>query len=280
MSTALAFAASHKPDRIAALGVLALRPLRHVALGRPAATPPIEALRVLAEDAAERPGWHAETGLYGFLRLPPGPRRLHVSDPAGRFQPAIFEVLVPDRSAVRQRLEAGIAAPDMAPRPLLREVELHAAPTAPLVPGTTAAWGQVRDPAGRPVALARLMITTFVEGVVRRHLSWSAADGSYALRLPGERPDVIGGDPPWRTSRQLIVHAPRAALAASLAADFLGALPAERDAIDPDAPGAPFERRSFTLRDARGVRRVGAPGNTPTLPIFGGQQTRWDIELA
>jgi hypothetical protein len=280
MSSALAFAATHSVDRVVALGVLALRPLRHVAIGRPAAPPPVEGLRVAAEGVAERPGWHPETGLYGFLRLPPGPRRLLVTDPAGRFQPAVFSVVVPDRSAVRRRLEAGIAAPDMAPRPLLREVELHAAPTAPLVPGTTAAWGQVRDAAGQPVALARLMVSTLVDGAVRHHLSWSAADGSYALRLPGERPDIIGGDPPWRATRQLVVHAPRSALAAALAQDFLGALPAERDAIDLDAPGAPFERRAFALRDARGIRRTGAPGNDPTLPIFGGQQTRWDIELA
>jgi hypothetical protein len=98
--------------------------------------------------------------------------------------------------------------------------------------------------------------------------------------LPGERPDTIGGDPPWRATRQLVVHAPRAPLAAALAQDFLAALPAERDAIDPDAPGAVLERRPFTLRDSRGVPRVGPPGDDPTLPIFGGQQTRWDIELA
>jgi hypothetical protein len=280
MSTALAFAAGYRVDRIVALGVLALRPLRHVAIGRAPAGPPIEGLRVEAIGAAERATWHATTGLYGFLRLPPGPRRLLATDPAGRIQPAAFDVIVPDRSAVRARLEAGIPEPNMAPRPLLREVQMHVAPTAPLVPGTTAVWGQVRDAQGRAVALARLMLTAFVDGAVRRHVTWSAPDGSYALRLPGERPDTIGGDPPWRVTRALVVHGPRAALAAALAQDFLAALPADRDALDPDAPASAFERRDFALRDSRGVPRVGAPGNDPTLPIFGGQQTRWDIELA
>jgi hypothetical protein len=280
MSGALAYTAGMRPDRVVALGVLALRAMRHVAVGRPLAGPPIEGLRVEALGAQEAPGWHGTTGLYGFLRLPPGLRRLRVTDPVGRFQPMLFEASVPDRGEVRRQLEAGVASPSMNPRPLVREVALHPSPLAPLPNGVSVAWGQVRDAQGRGVALARLMLTTMIDGALRRHLGWSAADGSYALLLPNERPETIGGDPPWRVTRQLVVHAPRTPLAAALSRDFLAALPAERDALDPDAPGAAFERRGFVLRDAAGVVRNGPPGADPTLPILGGRQSRWDIELA
>ncbi len=280
MSAVLDFAAARGGQRVVALGVLGLRALRHVAVGRPPAGPPIGGLEMRAISAVERAGWHASTGIYGFLKLPPGARRVLVVDPAARFQAAAFEVVVPDRAAVRAALESGIAAPDMAPRPLLRDIALHEAPTATIPAGMTAVFGQVRDAAGRPVALARLALNTLVEGTMRRHLTWSAADGSYALRLPGERPDAIGGDPPWRVNRPLTVHAPRAPLAAALAADFLGALPAERDALDPDDPAGPFARRGFALRSAEGQTRTGNAGADPTLPLLGGRAARWDIELA
>lgn len=280
MSAVLDFAAARGGQRVVALGVLGLRVLRHVAVGRPLAGPPVAGLEVRAIGAAERAGWHEATGLYGFLRLPPGPRRLLITDPAGRFLPAAFEVVVPDRAAVRAALESGIAAPPMAPRPLLRDLALHEAPAAPIPNGITAVFGQVRDAAGGPVALARLALNTLIEGAMRRHLTWSAVDGSYALRLPGERPEAIGGDPPWRVNRALTVHAPRAPLAAALAADFLAALPAERDALDPDDPAGPFARRGFALRSAEGVLRTGAAGADPTLPLLGGRAARWDIELA
>jgi hypothetical protein len=280
MGSAIAFANAHGADRIAAVGVLGLRALRHVAQGRPAAGPPIPGLSLVAEGAGERPGWHPSTGLYGFLRLPPGPRRITLRDPAARFQAAAFDVVVPDRAAVRAALERGEAKPAMAPRPLLRDLALHESPTAPIPPGITAVFGQVRDAAGRPVALARLALNTLIEGAMRRHLAWSAADGSFALRLPGERPDTIGGDPPWRVNRALLVHAPRAPLAAALARDFVAALPAERDALDPDDAAGPFERRGFALRSGDGTLRSGSGGADPTLPLLGGRGARWDIELA
>jgi len=280
MSTALAFAAAHGADRIVALGVLGLRALRYVGQGRQPLGPPIPGLAVTAEGAAERPGWHGATGVYGFLRLPPGPRPVLLRDPGGRFQPARLALTVPDRSALRALLESGITPPDMAPRPLLRDVALHESATAPIPPGITAVFGQVRDAAGRPVALARLALNTLIEGAMRRHVAWSEADGSFAFRLPGERPDTIGGDPPWRVNRALAVHAPRAALAAALARGFVAALPAERDALDPDDAAGPFERRSFALRGGDGTPRVGASGADPTLPLLGGRGARWDIELA
>ena len=261
-----------------AVGLLALRALRYTAEGRAPALPPIEGLQVEAINSRETPGWHQATGLYGFLALPPGPCRLLVTDSQRRWLPAAYTAIVPDRSTVRQRLERGVDSSDMTPRPLIREVALHPAPGQPLSPGVTAVHGVVRD-AGRAVPLARLKFTTLLGGALRNHITWSAADGSYLLVLPGERPDAMGGAPPFLALRTLAVHAPRPPLAVLLAADPLAGLPAERDAIDPDAAGSPFLRRSFALHAANGAVRSPLGGVDPTLEILGGQQRRWDIEL-
>jgi hypothetical protein len=121
------------------------------------------------------------------------------------------------------------------------------------------------------------MLTTLVAGSLRRHVTWTAPDGGFALRVPGERPDRIGGDPLWRVTRALVVHVPRPPPAAALAADFRAALPTERDGIDPDAP---FIRRAFLLRDKVGTPRAGVPGFDPTLSILGGHASRRGIKLA
>lgn len=276
----MSFANARAPDRIVAVGRLALRALRHTGQGLPPGLPPIAGLRVEAVGHAERPGWHASTGLYGFVALPPGPCRILVSDPARRFLPAAFEVTVPDRSGVKGSLERGITAPDMTPRPVIRDIALHPAPGYAAMPGVTSVWGVVRlGPGGPAVPLARLDLTTLMDGVLRRLVTWSASDGSYLLPLPGENAAAIGGAPPFAVERALIMHAPRPMLAAALRTDPLGALPAECDAIDPDAPASPFLRRGFGLRAANGGFRPRLGGVDPTMQILGGQQRRWDIEL-
>jgi hypothetical protein len=82
MREALVFAARHGADRILALGVLGLR--------------------VAAMGSDERPGWQAATRLYGFLRLPPGPR------------PAAGDG--PRRPRPARRLRGGGARPSRGPR--------------------------------------------------------------------------------------------------------------------------------------------------------------------
>lgn len=278
MTSLAAFAAARAADRITLTGLLGLRALPYVAEGVAPVGPPIAGLVVEAMGHAERPGWHASTGLHGFVALPPGPCRLLVTDPQRRFLAAAFAAVVPDRSAIRRGIEAGLTVPPTTPRPLLRDVALHPAPGGPIPRGHTAAWGIVTA-AGRPVPLARLALATLVGGALRTLVTWSAADGSYLLLLPGERPDLIGGAAPWPAERVLTLHAPNPALAAALAADPLAALPAEADAIDPEAVAAPFARRGFSLRAADGAPREGDAGADPTLPLQGGRSLRWDIEL-
>jgi hypothetical protein len=263
-------AARRAPVRLVALAAAALRPLRYQAEGRPALGPPIEGLRVEVE-GMERATWHGSTGLYGFLRLPPGPQRVRVTDPLGRFLPAAFRVVVPDRGALRARLEQGAAAPAMTPAAPLREVALREAPTHPRETGVTTLFGLVRDATrgNRPVALARIAVTALVDGALRSLVTFSAADGAYLLRLPGETPEAIGGDPPWAVARALAVRAPVPPLRRALAADFLAALPAD---IDAAAAGPDWQARSHTLPAV-------AAGSDPAIPFQGGRQLRRDILL-
>lgn len=276
----IALADTRAPDRVVTVGLVGLRALRYVAMGIPPALPPIEGLRVQAVGHKERPGWHSATGLYGFLALPPGQVRILVTDPHGRWLPAAFTAAVPNRIAVKQALERGVAAPAMAPRPLLRDIALHAAPGRAVSLGTAAVFGIVKEgPNGPPVPCARLALNTLVNGTVRTHVTWSSARGEYLLPLPGENPAAIGGNPPWRVERNLVVHAPTPAFAAALARDFLAALPADQDLLNPDAAESPFVARAFALRSVLGTLRSPVAGVNPKMEVVAGRQRRWDIEL-
>ncbi|MCU0945265.1 MAG: hypothetical protein MUF65_07840 [Rubritepida sp.] len=270
MSLTLADAALRAPDRLVALAAAAIRPLRYVADGRPPAGPPIAGLRVEVADR-ERALWHGSTGVYGFLRLPPGPHRVLVTDPAGRFLPAAFRLTVPDRAALRARLERGVAPAAMTPAAPLREVALHEASGHPRETGVTTLHGLVRDATrgNRTVPLARIAVTALVGGALRSVVTFSGPDGSWLLRLPGERPDSIGGDPPWAVARALAVRAPVVPLRRALAADFLAALPEE---LDTAATGPSWLARDHNLPSV-------AAGTNPPIPFEGGRQLRRDILL-
>src|SRR5690348_4550846 len=111
------------PDRIALAGVFGVRAVRY--MGEAVASGPvIEGLRVVAVDCAEAPMFHSSTGLYAFVRLPPGPRRIEVTDPARRFSPTAVTATIPDRSAIRAALEHHIA-PLALPRPLIVDAALR-----------------------------------------------------------------------------------------------------------------------------------------------------------
>src|SRR5437667_3804365 len=100
-----------RPDRIVATAMLGLRPLRYVSEGVAAVGPAIEGLRVVAVGAAEIPVFHQSTGLYGFLHLPPGDRRIEISDPLQQLLAWAITAAVPDRSAIRTALERGVSPP-------------------------------------------------------------------------------------------------------------------------------------------------------------------------
>lgn len=270
----LDWAAAYTPDRIAIAAVLGLRPLHYTGEGRPLAGPPIERLSVTAVGSPERPSYHDSTGLYGFLKLPAGVRRIEISDPARRVLPWAITANVPDRSAIRAALQAGVT-PASSPPPLLVDVALRAAPGAPLPPGLTAIWGIVRESSnGAPVPLARVACATVGGGSV---VTYAQRDGGFAIVLPLEKPSSLVHPPVFDFPRALTLHAPKPPLAAALVgANFVGAMPADLDTLNPNAAASPFATRQYQLRKGDGTLIAGP---NPDLPVRAAQQSRWDIEL-
>ncbi len=269
----LDWAATYSPDRITIAAVLGLRALRYTGEGRPLAGPPIERLSVTAIGSPERPSYHESTGLYGFLKLPAGARRIEIVDPARRMMPCAITANVPDRSTIRAALQAGVTPPS-SPPPLLLDVAMRPAPGAPLAPGLTAIWGIVRDSgSGAPVPLARIACATVGGSVV----SYAQRDGGFVIVLPLEKPASLAHPPVFDFPRALTLHAPKPPLAAALGGtNFVGALPADLDLLDPNAAASPFAARQYQLRKGDGTLLAGP---NPDLPVRAAQQSRWDIEL-
>lgn len=277
--TLLEWAARHSPDRITAVGVLAVRARRYLSEGRAPALESIPGLRLRVAGHQERPLWHASTGLYGFLGVPPGEARIEIEDPAGRWQAQAISAVVPDRSALRRALEDG-SAPLAVPTPAYPTAALRPAPAMALAPGLSALWGVVRD-GGHPVAGALLEIDTARSGLADRVSTLSGADGSYLLVLPGETLDRSQTPPQRQFERALAVSAPRPALAARLARDgFLAALPANVFTLSAAERAARFMVRNFQLRDAAGVAYPPVDGHNPHAMVGAGARVRLDIELS
>jgi hypothetical protein len=270
----LDWAAAYSPDRITIAALLGVRALRYTGEGSPPAGPPIEQLSVTAVGSPERPSYHDSTGLYGFIRLPVGARRIEISDAARRILPWAITANVPDRSTIVAVLQAGVTPP-ASPPPLLMDVALRPAPGAPLPPGLTAIWGIVRDSgSGAPVPLARVACATVGGGSV---VTYAQRDGGYVVVLPLEKPSSLAHPPVFDFPRALTLHAPKLPLLAALAGrNFVGALPADLDTLDPNAAGSPFAARQYGLRKSDGTLIAGP---NPDLPVRAAQQSRWDIEL-
>lgn len=264
MSAALL--ASRAAERVPLAGRLAVRALHYAGDGRPPALPPIEGLAVRVRGVGERPSWHPGTGVYGFLRVPPGPATIVIVDPARRLLPWVVEATVPDRSAVTDAIVAG--QPPPAIPPLVLDVPLRATGEGPL-PAGTSVRGIVRGPDGAIVPLARVSVATVFGATPGRVTTWADDRGAFLLPLPGER---------TATARALTVHAPRPALAAALRRDFIAALPAGLDAMDPDAASSPFAAQRFRLVAPDGTALEPVGPQNPDLPVTPGASRR-DIEL-
>lgn len=254
--------------------ILGLRLLRYEAEGRPGALPAITGLRLQAVGVPEATMVEdLRAGLTCLVDLPPGPRRILVTDPARRFLPAALTVVVPPRFPPRPTLGgAGNTAPRPAPPPRLT-LRLRPSPSRAIPAGMTAVIGTLRDAAGRTVALGRLDCGSVMEGRPVRIVTWTDAEGRFALLLPGEAPRLDQPPPPPRP-RPLEVALPVPGLAAALAADFLAALPDDLDGMEPVRQEGLFHPAAFRPLDADGQ-----PAETPagTLPIRPGRTIRWDL---
>ena len=276
--TPLAWAARHSPDRISAVGVLAVRIRRHLTdAGAPGLTA-IPDLRVRVAGHPERPLWHASTGLYGFLDLPPGDVRIEIEDPSGRHQPQAVTATVPDRSALKEAMEAADAAP-VVPPPAYPAVNLRPSLAMGLPPGTSALWGVVRE-GSRVVPGALLSLTTVRDGAADAVTTLSGRDGSYLFVLPFERIDRSVNPPIRAFSRTLTVLSPRPAVATALAEQgFLAGQPANVFGLTAAERNARFLPRGFELRDAGGTLHPQVGGQNPPVSVSVGMNVRLDIEL-
>lgn len=278
-STLLDWAARHSPERIVAAGVLALRICRYLSDGAPSGLASIPGLRVRASGHSERPLWHPSTGLYGFLRLPPGTMRIELDDPSGRYQAQAVVAQVPDRTAFKDALAAGMLPPPGSAGPRIVDVALRPSIAMALPPGTSALWGVVRD-GERPVAGALLTLATVLQGLPDRVTGLSGRDGCYLLVLPAEIIDRSANPPGRLFARTLTVDAPRPALTEALAQQgFTAGQPANAFGLTAAERSALFMPRRFQLRDSGGTVHPQVGGQNPSASVSVGEQVRLDIEL-
>lgn len=276
--TPLTWAARHSPDRIAAVGVLAVHVRHYETNGAAPTLGALANLRVRAADQPEVPFWHQSTGLYGFLTLPPGEARIEIDDPSGRFQAQAITAIVPDRSAIRASLEAG-DPPALLPRPVYPRVALRPSLAMGLRPGYSAVWG-VLSAAGRPIAGALVAIDTQRRGVADTVTTLSGSDGSFLLVMPFEAIDRSVTPPLTAFDRALRVFVPRPAVAADLAAKgLLAGQPANVFSLTVPERDALFLPRDFQLRDAGGTLHPQVGGQNPPASVSVGKKVRLDIEL-
>ncbi|HPT49657.1 MAG TPA: hypothetical protein PKZ22_05575 [Accumulibacter sp.] len=275
------WAARNAAERLVAVGVLAVRPRRYASDGAPAGLSTIAGLRVRVATQAEKPHWHASTGIYGFLHVPPGEFRIEVDDPTRRYLPQAVSAQVPDRSSVGDWLTRGVPPPTGAPGPLILDLAMRPSSEMPLPPASTALWGVLRESAGgRPVPGALLSLTTVLNGANDTVTTLSGADGGYLLVLPGEAVNRAVNPPLRNFERALTVRAPLPPLAAALAdKGFLAGQPAGPFALGAADRDALFVARDFQLRAAGGGPRPRVGGQNPSVPVSVGERRRWDIEL-
>lgn len=187
--------ASHADVRVR-LGMLAVYPTRYVEEGIDATGPSVEGLIVRSHTTGHRALFHATTGVYGFVDLPPGTHRVDLVDPSRRWLDRTLHVEVSPRGTLRRDLQAGLrptAVPAvtsvLAPmRPAVESVD-HA--------GATVLRGWVADSDGAPVPLA-LVRAELSTPTVRRWTTWTDAQGNFVLVMrdlerivfePTEEPD-------------------------------------------------------------------------------------------
>jgi hypothetical protein len=272
----LRWAREHSPERIVALGVLGIRLSLYQGEQQPAVALSSGSLSVHASTSNERPTWHEATRLYGFLRLPSGKCRITAADPSLRLLPWAISAIVPNRSEMRLALERGGSPPPDARTAAALDIALRPAPAAPLLPGLTAIRGVVLEQDDTPLALARLALDTVFDGTPGRVVTWSARDGAFVIVLPGERTSSLHTPPVVSFDRTLTIHTPTPALSARLRGpDYIAALPADLDTLDPDDPAGDFRQRDFRLRDPDGALSA----KNAALNVRAAQVSRWDIAL-
>ena len=269
-------------DRVVALGMLAIRPVvyRGASGGTRLAAPvePIAGLRIRSTSSRKLPIFHASTNCYGFVDLPAGRHRIHLEDPESRFLMRAIEVVVPDRSALREALERGARVPPVdgggsaplvppvVPAPPFVTVPLRPAPGSIFGDLDTSLWGVLRDAAGNGVPLAWIRVSTPQGDFV----TCSDARGEYLATLPFLRPivttlDIDPEQPVIQTVLAVAIEAYPLLNPPARGADPLAIFPASFDDLDP------------LIRGFEAIYHVGAR-ITRTTNVTVGARVRLDLQ--
>ncbi len=178
------WAMTHGGQRSVAVGALGLRLRLYRGEGQSPGNA-VEGLVVRSTRYDEEPLYHAQTGIYGFLRLPAGDHRLHVEDPLGRFLPRVLSIEnLPDTKVSRRELRAGLDRSEDTP---LLTFHIYPGRGYPASRADAIVWGRIlENGTHRPIPFARVSIdgpTTVV--------GYSDLTGHYLLRLPQERSTIV-----------------------------------------------------------------------------------------
>lgn len=254
MTTTLAGVSTRSPDRLVAIGSLAVRPaLYRGANGSvfPVSAQPIHGLTVaLAQGLSgsrSRPRkalFHPSTNLHGFVDLPPGPKLIAVTDPENRFLPRTLAATVPDFTALAEALAQGAKTPPAASPPALVTALLRPSPSGPLRDSFASFHGVAREPDGTPIAWAWIQVST-PQG---SYTTYSDGRGEYLAILPFLHPIVTVvldvGDPETdgddvndvADTFNADVRAHRLLASVPPSGDPLAVLPPDFDELVPGAP--------------------------------------------
>lgn len=145
----------------------------------------IEGLHVRAIGSSEHPIYHPSNGVYGFRTLAPGPHRVHIEDPQGRFLPRAVEVTVHDDVPTWRAALARGAQPDWSGWNPVSTVALYPAPGRHIPPAETVVYGDVIVDDDE-VPFARVEI----DGPDGKVVTYTDQRGTYVTWLRDERSHI------------------------------------------------------------------------------------------
>lgn len=248
----LAFAAGFRVDRSVDVGSAALRVAAYRAEGE-ATVAPVEGLRVVDVARGDRALWHASTGVYGFVNLPAGVRRVRVGDPSRRWLDRDVDVAVPDREALRAALLAG-APPPADGGPAWVDVPMYPTIELSIPSSETVVWGVVTR-GGAPVAGALVRVDHAPPSGTAR--AWRGATDAQGVFVVWLRGFVLDDPEAPLVAHQLRAWGPLGAPPEALPPDF--------DSLDPALPAF--------------AARFGVPGAAAAPLLPPGTRARVDLAL-
>jgi hypothetical protein len=188
MATALVTQFARRGKVRAALASLGIFPVAYSTVPHARKVPLVDLL-ITCPSLRRRARFHPSSGLYGFVDIPPGPHRLRIEDPTGRWLSRDVMATVRNELALRRQLAGAQIPPtperealDVAPAVAPVVVLMRPSPAMAETRGTTRLLGSVVHPDGSPAAFARIEAA----GEHGTWTTWSDPSGGFLLALPHE----------------------------------------------------------------------------------------------